>query len=117
MRRRRIPPREVRRAILRDALSIYQRQVGIGVYRGICSAIADALEPTDYRGMRAYEVIPELYLYKPKGRYLEDFWFRPRDVTSRLRIFHEILMIYDNDSLAYRVRIWLRILRKRMVCI
>lgn len=67
----------------------------------ICVAIveaADMLELADRKDDFAYELIPELRMFKPINKRIDELWFDSLDEDTRLYILRRLIDIYnDND--------------------
>lgn len=67
----------------------------------ICIAIveaADMLELADRKNDFVHELIPELRMFKPINKRINEVWFDSLDEDIRLYILHTLINIYnDND--------------------
>jgi hypothetical protein len=59
---------------------------------------ADMLELADRKDDFAYELIPELRMFKPINKRIDELWFDSLDEDTRLYILRRLIDIYnDND--------------------
>jgi hypothetical protein len=59
---------------------------------------ADMLGLADRKDDFAYELIPELRMFKPINKRIDELWFDSLDEDTRLYILHRLIDIYnDND--------------------
>lgn len=84
-------------------------RVLIGAYNAIecrreltmCAAItetANMLGLVDRKKVLAYELIPELRMFKPINKRIDELWFDSLDEDTRLYILRRLIDIYnDND--------------------
>lgn len=84
-------------------------KVLIGAYNAIecrceltmCAAItetADMLGLVDRKNVLAYELIPELRMFKPINSRIEEIWFDFSDKYTRLYILRTLINIYNDTD-------------------
>lgn len=84
-------------------------RVLIGAYDAIeyrreltmCAAItetANKLGLVDRKKVLAYELIPELRMFKPINSRIEEIWFNLSDKDTRLYILHTLINIYNDTD-------------------